>query len=98
MAERIDLTTAYPPPPAQTSQLHVMRLDLNWGAASIVIELRDSATGITHPPITYEGAIATTLMLALNVANLSTKSLHKRVLERLIADGKLAGTIAGTPD
>ncbi len=47
----------------------------------------------------YDGATATSLMVALNKANLSTSSLHKRVLQQLVADGKLTvGTVTGTPD
>jgi len=45
------------------------------------------------------GLTTATLLAALNTANLSTKSLQKRVLERLIADGKLPpGAVSGTPD
>ncbi len=46
----------------------------------------------------YEGSIAMTLLLALNTANLTIKSLERRVLERLIADGLLAGAVTGLPD
>ncbi len=41
---------------------------------------------------------ARAMMRALNKADLSTKSLQRRIMERLIADGHLAGTISGTPD
>lgn len=46
----------------------------------------------------YTGATALTMMNQLNKANLTTNSLQKRIFERLIADGKLVGTISGTPD
>lgn len=40
-----------------------------------------------------------TKIKALNKANLSTKSLEKRILEQLQADyPELAGTVTGTPD
>ena len=42
------------------------------------------------------GALA--LMITLNKVDLSAKSLHKRLLEKLIADGHLAGTVSGIPD
>lgn len=46
----------------------------------------------------YEGAVAETLIIALNKANLSTSSLEKRVTAQCQADGQLgAGTITGTP-
>jgi hypothetical protein len=51
-----------------------------------------------YTSIGYEGTEATNLMVALNKANLSTKSLHRRIMEKAIADGKLSGTISGVPD
>ena len=43
--------------------------------------------------------IATNLMIALNKADLSVKSLQRRIIERLVADGKLpVGTVEGTPE
>lgn len=97
MAEQIDLTTPYDPTPVTAAKFLIARLDLNWRAASIVIEVFDSTSGLSRT-FTYEGATATSLMVSLNKANLSTKSLQKRVLEQLVSDGKLAGTISGTPD
>jgi len=38
------------------------------------------------------------MLSSLNTANLSTKSLERRIIERLQVDGKLkTGTISGTP-
>lgn len=85
MAERIDLTTPYQADPRTASQFQVSRLDLNWGAAMVVVEVRDDETEITRQ-FTYEGAIATAMMAALNKANLATKSLRKRVLEQLVIE------------
>lgn len=45
----------------------------------------------------YDDTEAETLLVALNKANLSTKSLERRVTERCQADKKLgAGSISGT--
>ena len=45
------------------------------------------------------GQNATALMNSLNKANLTIKSLQRRVIEQALADGKLpAFTISGTPD
>jgi hypothetical protein len=45
------------------------------------------------------GDAAEPLVKALNKANLSIKSLERRALEKLQADGRIAaGSIAGTPD
>jgi len=38
------------------------------------------------------------LMVALNKANLTIKSLQKRILEQLTTDGLLLGTVNGTPE
>lgn len=46
----------------------------------------------------YTGNAATTMIKQLNTANLSTKSMHKRILEKLSADGLLPGTVVGAPD
>lgn len=46
-----------------------------------------------------DGEGATTKIVALNKANLSTKSLLRRLIEQAVADGKIpTGTISGLPD
>jgi hypothetical protein len=99
MAEQINLAT-----PDQsvvgTSDYHVILLTLAFegseGIPYIFIQLRGS-NGLTRS-FRYDGTTALNLMIALNKTDLSTKSLQRRILERLIADGKLIGTITGTPD
>ena len=92
MAELITLTSPLP----ALSTYTVVELNLNWDAASIQIGLKGTNGERTH--YSYSGATATTLMVALNKANLSIKSLQRRVIEQLVTDGKLAGTISGSPD
>lgn len=47
----------------------------------------------------YTGPLALSLIIQLNKADLSTISLNKRILQRLVVDGKLpTGTVTGTPD
>ena len=62
----------------------------------IVIRLRDNLNVLSS--YQYFGADATTMIKTLNTANLSTKSMHKRILEKLSNDGKLVGTVTGAPD
>lgn len=95
--EQCNLSTpeVYPPPGAATNFWRVDDLRFVWSSAIIKIGLL-GANGERRTE-TYTGAIATTLMSALNTTNLSVKSLHRRILERLLADGKLTGTISGTP-
>jgi hypothetical protein len=92
--EQFDLTTPVTTPALATYT--VERLTLDWPGAAISIQLR----GQNGEPFSfsYSGSVATTLMRALNKADLSVKSLQRRILERLVADGALAGTISGTPD
>lgn len=93
--ESINLSTPYQVDPRQTSTFKVDSLLLNWRDKRIEIHLGD---GTIQRLVTYNGDQATTLMTALNKANLSTNSLHKRIINQLITDGYLAGTITGTVD
>lgn len=78
-------------------QFEVRRLLLDLDRQLIEIVIRENG-GSGHRLFTYEGSTAVTLILALNKANLSITSLQRRILERLVADGKLTGTVSGTPD
>jgi len=91
--ERINLATPNPLP-VQVTGYTVSALHLTWEPTpQIVVVLR--ATDGTTLDAVYEGAIATSLMVALNKANLSTRSLVQRIFDRLILDGKIVGTVAG---
>lgn len=92
--ERVTLTTPKPLP-VQVVGYTVAALHLNWEPTpQIVVRLR--ATDGTYSDQVYEGATATTLMIALNKANLSTRSLNQRIFDRLIADGRIVGAVAGS--
>lgn len=60
------------------------------------IQLKDNLGGIIMHQ--YTGKAATDYIKFINTANFTTKSLHKRILERLSADGIIPGTVTGTPD
>ena len=94
MAEQLDLTTPVTTP--DITSWRVVYLELNWAAQSIRIGLLGTNGETSHH--NYNGEVAITLMTNLNKANLSTKSLQRRILERLIIDGHLEGSISGTPD
>lgn len=94
MAELVTLTT--PPVAAVSVDYRVVYLELDWEARRIVVKLLGSdGSRVGH---NYLGATALTMMRALNTANLTTKSLHRRIIERLIADGVITGPISGVPD
>jgi hypothetical protein len=99
MAEILTLASAVDPPKT------VFRIGLivfDWAGAHIEVHVREWSGGafgdrtiVAH----YSGAVATTLMNQLNTVNLSTTSLHQRVMTRLLADGKIpSGTASGVPD
>jgi hypothetical protein len=46
----------------------------------------------------YYAKEADDLIIALDKAPLNVKDLQSRVIERLLADGKLVGTISGAPE
>jgi len=96
MAEIVTLTTPLP----ATATLRIADLDLNVRGSLIRVVLAEWVGGAwvdggREIIATYSGAPADALMLALNKANLSTQSLHTRVIAQLIADGKLAGAGSG---
>lgn len=83
--------------PQSVPSYQVLKLTLNWGGASITVTVKDPLGNEIRA--SYAGAAATTLMTQLNKANLSTQSLHSRILSQLVTDGKLpAGTVTGAPD
>ena len=74
--------------------LVVKSIILNWENSSIEIHLGGPDGGKQMPPIYYIGTDAQTLLNQINTMNLTTNSLCKRILQKLINDGYLpAGTI-----
>ena len=97
--EQLNLTTAIPAefvPGKLITTYKIIEIRFNWPNAEIDVHLVDEWGTAIHGQ--YTGPEATTIMQGLNTANMASKSLHKRTIERLQADGKLpAGTISGTP-
>jgi acyl-CoA thioesterase FadM len=92
--EQIDLTTPIVTP--SITYYKIMRLTLDIEGQGIIIDLK-SSTG-QYLQVAYNGVEATTLMVAMNKMNFTTVSMQKKILQKLIADGKLLGTISGTPE
>lgn len=94
MAEKVTLTVPVTRP--SVTDYIIGSLHLDWSGSRIDVTLLGSDGSTTTA--SYTGATALTLMSALNTANLSVTSLHKRVVQRLQTDGLLgAGSISGTP-
>lgn len=93
--EQIDLTA--PITKLAISYYRVIRLELDWDMAKIEIHLKFTPTG-ERVIFGYSGVEATNLMILMNKKNFSTTSMQKAILQKLISDGKLVGTISGSPD
>ncbi len=92
MAEVLTLTAAIVPPSRTTYRVRRMNLDVD----ALVIQAWVVGSDGSEQLIEWLNAGA--LLLALNTANLSVKSLQRRVLEQAVTDSKLtAGTVSGTP-
>lgn len=94
--ETLTLTTPEVVPQITTSDYKIASLLLDVEGSTIVVHLR--GTNGERKEFRYEGATAKTLLTALNKADLSVKSLQRRILERLLADSKLTGAVTGLPD
>ena len=93
--EQIDLA-ALDQATVGTSQYQVASLALNWESKTTVTVLL--GPGGFRKTVQYVDPQATTMMKSLNKTDLSVKSLHRRILEQLIADGQIVGVISGLPD
>ena len=95
-AERVDLTA---PDQATVGTLtyDLIQLTLDWEHGRIVVKLLGD-NGERKEVVFGDADNARAMMRALNKANLSAKSLHRRVMEKLLTDGHLVGRISGAPD
>lgn len=100
MAEIFTANATVVPP---VTVLRIALIAFDWLNQRIDVRLRawngSAFVGEDVVSATYTGPDAVTLMTALNKTNLSTQSLHQRVIARLLADGKIpSGTASGNPD
>jgi hypothetical protein len=103
--EELELTDPVTTPPQTTASYKVTSLVLEWTRVQapatsepgvVSIHLRSNlGEPFAHQ---YLGQEATDLMKWMNTANFSTSSMHKRILQKLSADGVLPGTVTGAPD
>lgn len=103
--EELELTDPVTTPPATTATYKVVSLALDWTRVQtptttepgvVTVHLRSNlGEPFSHQ---YLGKEATDLMKWMNTANFSTSSMHKRILQKLSADGVLPGTVTGAPD
>lgn len=106
MSELFTISNPIVIPEKRTAIYHVIFIGLYWEQSFIVIHLRGengeteefSYGGIIPGRTQIDRDIAQQMMIGLNKANLSLKSLQRRILERLVADGHIQGNISGAPD
>ena len=87
-------------PPAAPTEYRVQSLRLEWGDVStcaVIVRLIPNVGGEVVN-YRYDGAAACTMLQQLNKANLSTMSLQRRIIERLVTDKVLTGTVQGSPE
>lgn len=92
--ERLNIVPPVQPPALESYRVSFISLD--WDNGILVVRLISN----TNEPkfFTYEGEIARSLMVAINKANLVSASLHRRIIQFLVADGKVSGNVTGAPD
>lgn len=99
MAEELTLTT--PITKTSTSTYRVAKLDLSTGSVTegasvniIVISNNEERTTIN-----YSGQTAKDYITFINTGNFTVTSLQKRILQRLVSEGKLPpGNVTGAPE
>lgn len=102
--ERVTLATPITPTVTITDY-QVRSLFLEFGDRATVeddniVIVLEATSGSPSDPLhlqrfVYTGQTANNLITGLNKANLSTRSLNQRILDRLVADGFVAGAVTG---
>ena len=64
------------------------------GMVAITVKDNNGATKAFQ----YGGLLAQDMIKFINTGDFTTRSLHKRILEKLAANGDIVGTVTGTPD
>lgn len=98
-------------PPPSASEYRVESLYMYWGpftpsmeglpatqTCELTVTLRSNLATLTPFRHTYSGDVACVMLRQLNKVNLSTNSLHRRIIERLVTDKVFNGTISGSPE
>lgn len=96
--EKVTLDTAIMQSAGSTDFV-VQDISFDWRHNIIRIRIGETGEfGRSLEIIEYTGQDARDMMLSLNIANLSVKSLNKRIMEKLQADGHLgSGSITTSP-
>jgi len=101
--EELELAEPIIIPEVRTSKFRVITLCLELpkpdGSAAALIRIILADNNNKQIQHNYHGIDAEILIQWINTANFSTQSLHKRMLQKLSAEGVLpAGEVTGFPD
>ena len=96
MPERVDLTVSQT---KTTTNYQLRHLSLNIISKQIAVELVSDTGGvITKVYDSTTTPTGATLLSQINASDNRTVSMVRKVYNRLVADGVLAGTVSGTAD
>jgi hypothetical protein len=106
MAEELVLTDPKVEPEKVTNKYKVTGINMSSESSgpampgaepgNVMIQLKDNlGLSLSH---TMVGLEAQNFIKFVNTGNFSTKSLNRRILEKLSNDGILPGTVTGTPE
>lgn len=96
--EKISLSSPFQPDTRTASDFNVCGINMENEPGNIPLVSVRLCAGDIRRNFHWTGDTARTMMIALNKANLSSNSLHKRILDRLVQEGRLDGSVSGTPD
>lgn len=98
MMEELTLTNPETTPAKTTTGYRVKQLLLESELDQIGIVVR--GTNGELKSFSYEGTKAHNMIIAINKANNSVKSMHKRILEQLATDfpEQMGGVVTGAPE
>lgn len=96
--ESITLATPEVVPQITTTDYRIVQVHLLREPAPMIVVQFRGTNGEMKEWRVLDPAVAIQKIKTLNTANLSVKSLDKRIFEQAIADGVFAGAVSGAPD
>lgn len=93
--EVADLTLSMPADARRANRVKVWELILRRDPPAISVVVGDNSI---RRSFSWVGAEAKALIIFLNKADLRTNTLNKRILQKLIDEGRLQGSVIGDPD
>lgn len=75
----------------------VDRIEIDFTSNTVIVVLQ-SAQIKERVSASYAGNEAKPVIAMLNKSNFAGVSMKKKILQRLVADGKLSGEVSGEPD